>query len=43
MSLKGVVHKTVIDNVALPLIIKGEGKKAAREKAALRLYEERIC
>lgn len=27
-------HKTIIDNVALPLVIKGEKKKAAREKAA---------
>lgn len=27
-------HKTIVDNVALPLIIKGEKKKAAREKAA---------
>lgn len=27
-------HKTIIDNVALPLIIKGEKKKDAREKAA---------
>ncbi len=27
-------HYTVLDNVALPLIIKGEKKKAAREKAA---------
>lgn len=27
-------HKTIIDNVALPLIIKGEKKKEAREKAA---------
>ena len=28
-------HKTVIDNVALPLMIKGERKKTAREKAAM--------
>lgn len=27
-------HKTIIDNVALPLIIKGEKKKEAREKVA---------
>ena len=27
-------HKTIIDNVALPLVIKGEKKKEAREKAA---------
>lgn len=27
-------HYTVLDNVALPLIIKGENKKASREKAA---------
>ena len=27
-------HKTVIDNVSLPLVIRGEKKKAARKKAA---------
>lgn len=27
-------HKTIIDNVALPLILKGEKKQAAREKVA---------
>ena len=27
-------YRTIVDNVALPLLIKGEGKKEAREKAA---------
>lgn len=27
-------HKTIIDNVSLPLVIRGQGKKAAREEAS---------